>query len=116
MTRDLSRSELSSASRALMYINESQQRVLRVLLALSGQELSGLAPGELAKGLGISPSHVTRDLANLHAAGLAEEIVGLGRWRLTPKLIQIGVAMQLAVEEAERKLEETRLRYTRAPR
>jgi DNA-binding IclR family transcriptional regulator len=98
------------------YVNESQQRVLRVLLALSGYEIVGLAPGELAKGLSISASHVTRDLANLQIAGLAEEIVDTGRWRLAPKLIQIGVAMQLAVEEAEKKLGETKLRYTRSPR
>src|SRR5687768_6575591 len=98
------------------YIYDGQQRVLRVLLALSGHEVQGLSPGELAKGLAIHPSLITRDLANLAIAGLAEELVGTGRWRLTPRLVQIGVAMQLAVEEAERKLGETRQRYTRAPR
>jgi DNA-binding IclR family transcriptional regulator len=98
------------------YVNEGQQRVLRVLLALSGHEVDGVAPGELAKGLSISPSLITRDLSNLQLAGLAEEMTGTGRWRFTPKLVQIGVAMQLAVEEAERKLAETRQRYTRVPR
>lgn len=99
------------------YLNASQQRILRVMLALSGQEVNGLAPGEIAKGLGLDPSMLTRDLANLEIAGLAEEIIGTGgRWRLSPKLIQIGVAMQLAVEEAERKLGETVHRYTRTPR
>lgn len=116
MTQDIARSELSQEARDGLYQNDSQQRVLRVLLSMSGHEISGLSPSEIAKGLEISASHVTRDLANLRLAGLAEELVGLGRWRLTPKLIQIGVAMQLAVEEAERKLDETRLRYTRAPR
>ncbi len=98
------------------YLNESQQRVLRVLLAMSGHEVLGLTPGELAKGLELAPSQITRDLANLHIAGLAEEIVDTGRWRLTPKLIQIGIAMQLAVEDAERKLGEITQRYTRTPR
>lgn len=115
MTRDLSRSELSEGARDLGYENESQQRVLRVLLALSGREIDGLAPGELSKGLAISASHVTRGLANLRLAGLAEEIPGTGRWRLSPKLVQIGVAMQLAVETAERKAAEIRHRYTRIP-
>lgn len=115
MTRDLARSELSDAARDLAYQNDSQQRVLRVLLALSGREIDGLAPGELSKGLGISASHVTRDLANLRLAGLAEEITGSGRWRLAPKLVQIGVAMQVAVETAERKAAEIRQRYTRDP-
>jgi DNA-binding IclR family transcriptional regulator len=116
VTRDLLRSELSPAARDSLYVNESQQRVLRVMLALSGREVEGLAPGELAKGLSISPANVTRDLANLREAGLAEEIVDTGRWRLTPKLVQIGVAMQLSVDEAERKLAETKSRYSRAPR
>ena len=97
------------------YESRSQQRLIRVLLALSGHEIQGLAPGELAKGLDVSASDITRDLANLRIAGIAEEMVGTGRWRLTPKLIQIGVAMQLAVEEAERKLGETKHRYTRTP-
>ncbi len=116
MTHDLSRSELSREARASMYANTSQQRVLRVLLALSGHEVNGLQPGELARGLKLTPSDITRDLANLHLAGLAEEIVGTGRWRLTPKLVQIGVAMQVAIEEAETKLSDMRQRYTRAPR
>lgn len=115
MTRDLLTSELSPEARATLYQNEGQQRILRVLLALSGHEVNGLAPGEVAKGLGISGANVTRDLANLQLAGLAEEMVGTGRWRLTPKLIQIGVAMQAAVDEADRKLVEMRQRYTRTP-
>lgn len=97
------------------YEVESQQRILRVMLALSGYEVTGLAPGELAKGLELPGAQITKDLANLRIAGIAEEIVGTGRWRLTPRLIQIGVAMQLAVEQAERKLEEMKQRYTRTP-
>ena len=97
------------------YINAGQQRVLKVLNALSGHEIEGLSPGEIAKGLSISPANVTRDLANLFESGFAEEIPSTGRWRLTPKLVQIGVAMQLEVERAERKLAEVRQRYTRTP-
>jgi DNA-binding IclR family transcriptional regulator len=97
------------------YAVESQQRILRVMLALAGHEVTGLAPGELAKGLELPAAQITKDLANLRLAGLAEEIPGIGRWRLTPKLIQIGVALQLAVEQAERKLGEMKQRYTRTP-
>jgi DNA-binding IclR family transcriptional regulator len=116
VTRDLATSELSPAARDSLYVNESQQRVLGVMLALSGREIEGLAPGEIAKGRSISPANVTRDLANLREAGIAEEISGTGRWRLTPKLIQIGVAMMLSVEKAETKLAELKHRYTREPR
>lgn len=97
------------------YEVESQQRILRVLLSLSGHEVTGLAPGELAKGLELPGAQITKDLANLRIAGLAEEIVGTGRWRLTPRLVQIAVAFQLAVDTAERKLGEIKHRYTRTP-
>jgi DNA-binding IclR family transcriptional regulator len=117
MTRDILNSELSPEARALKYENESQQRVLKVLLALSGHEVTGLAAGEISKELQVSPANVTRDLANLQLAGLAEEIVWTpGRWRLTPKLVQIGVAMLADVEQQEKKLGELKSRYTREPR
>jgi DNA-binding IclR family transcriptional regulator len=116
MTRDVLSSELSPEARALKYENDGQQRILKVLLALSGHEIEGLAPGELAKGLHLTPAQITRDLANLQLAGLAEEIAATGRWRLTPKLVQIGVAMMLAVEQSEKKLAELKNRYTREPR
>lgn len=97
------------------YQSNSQQRILRVMLALAGYEVEGLAPGEIAKGLKVTPSNVTRDLANLRIAGLAEEITDTGRWRLTPRLSQIGLAMLDNVNKAQRKVDEIQQRYTRKP-
>ncbi|HFD86510.1 MAG TPA: MarR family transcriptional regulator, partial [Gammaproteobacteria bacterium] len=90
------------------YHSNSQQRILKVMLALAGHEVTGLAPGEIAKGLNITPSNVTRDLANLRIAGLAEQITDSDRWRLTPKLSQIGLAMLDSVDKARRKVDEVR--------
>jgi len=97
------------------YLHEGQQRILKVILALAGRELSGLAPGEIAKGLDITPSCVTRDLANLQAAGFAEPIAETGRWRLGPKLVQIAVSFAQELNNRRSQLDEILQRYTRTP-
>ena len=96
------------------YKRDGQQRILRVIMALAGREFTGLAPGEIAKGLGIAPSCVTRDLANLHAAGFAEQIQDTGRWRLGPALIQIGLAFADEAARQRGRLDEITQRYTRS--
>lgn len=97
------------------YDNSSQLRILRALMVLAGQELHGVAPGELAKSLQVSPSIVTRDLHNLREAGFAEPIQETGRWRLGPKLVQIAVAFAHGVSRAETRLAEIKNRYSREP-
>lgn len=92
----------------------SQQRILKVALALAGQEFSGITPGELAKATGISASNVTRDLFNLRSAGLAEEMPDAqGRWRLGPKLVQVALGYMRCRDTAEARLKEMGQRYTR---
>ena len=97
------------------YISNSQQRILRVLMHLGGHEVNGLAPGEISKSLNISPANVTHDLANLKHAGMAEQLQETCRWRLTPRIPQIGVAMLNGISRAESKLAETKQRFTRTP-
>ncbi len=94
------------------YINAAQQRVLQMLMRLAGHEIDGIAPAELAKALRTSASNVTRDLANLRAAGLAETIDG-NRWRLTPRVVQISVACAAAFTRAQDRLDEARQRFSR---
>ena len=95
------------------YINNSQQRLLRTILLLAGNELAGLAPSDLAKALDTGPSNVTRDLANLKEAGLAEQLPDTGRWRLGPKVVQIAVDFQLSLGRSQSRVDEIRQRYTR---
>lgn len=94
------------------YINAAQQRVLHTLLLLAGNELDGIAPGEVAKRLRTTPSNTTRDLANLKEAGLAE-CLDSGRWRITPRVAQIGIAVLNALDRAKAHVEETTQRFTR---
>lgn len=93
------------------YINAAQQRILRTLLTLAEHDLDGLSPGEIARSLDTLPSNTTRDLANLRLAGLAEALPS-GRWRIAPRLVELSLALQRSLDQAQRRLEETRRRYT----
>lgn len=95
------------------YTHEGQQRILKLLTLLAGNEINGLAPGEIAKLQDCSPSLVTKDLDNLRTAGFAEQVPHNSHWRLSPHLVQIAVKFQVALGQAEDQLNQTRSRYTR---
>lgn len=97
------------------YKSNSQQRILTILKHLGGHEVDGLAPGEIASSLQIQPANVTHDLANLRIAGLAEILPDTNRWRLTPRIPQIGIAMLNGISRAEGRLAETKQRFTTQP-
>jgi DNA-binding IclR family transcriptional regulator len=96
------------------YLNSSQQRILGLLRCLAGNEMEGLAPGDIAKLNSCSASHVTRDLANLHHAGLAEQLPNTGRWRLGPQIVQIAMRHMTALDRAQSRLDETKNRFSRS--
>lgn len=97
------------------YINAAQQRVLALVLRLAGHEIDGIAPGELAAAVRTSPSNITRDLANLKEAGFAE-CLETGRWRLSPRIVQISLAHGKAIADASDRLAEVRQRFSTNPR
>jgi len=98
------------------YRSSSQQRILRVLIALAGHEITGLTPGDVARAAEVTPSNATRDLNNLAIAGLAEQIQSDGRWRLGPKLIQIALSHTQGMDRASGRLAEVKQRYSREPK
>lgn len=96
------------------YTNDGQQRILRLVKLLAGNEITGMAPSDIARQQECSASVVTRDLANLREAGFAEQVPDSGgRWRLAPTVVQIAVAHMTALERAETRLTEVRNRYSR---
>lgn len=97
------------------YTVPGQQRILQMATLLAGNEFHGLSPLEIRKAMGVAGAIVTRDLDNLRTAGIAEEIPETGRWRLGPKLIQIGLAFASHIEKQANRVEETKQRYTRLP-
>lgn len=94
------------------YINAAQQRVLQIIFRLAGHEIEGIAPSELAGAIRTSASNITRDLANLREAGFAEPLDN-GRWRLTPRVVQISLAASAAFAKAQDRLDEARQRFGR---
>lgn len=96
------------------YISDQQQRLLQVIRTLAGNEIEGLAPGDLAKLIPCHASQVTRDLANLKHFGWAEQIATTGRWRLGPQVVQIATRHMTAIERASKKLAEVSNRYSRS--
>ncbi|MGK2899983.1 MAG: IclR family transcriptional regulator [Burkholderiaceae bacterium] len=96
------------------YTNEGQQRILRLVKLLAGNEITGLAPADIARQQGCSASMVTRDLDNLRSAGWAERVPETDRWRLAPEVVQIATRHMAALDRAEQRLGETRNRYSRA--
>jgi DNA-binding IclR family transcriptional regulator len=96
------------------YTSDSQQRILKVLLVLAGNEFNGITPVQIRKTLELSAATITRDLANLETAGLAERIPGqTEKWRLGPKMIQIAIAFQREWNANQKRMEEFEQRYIR---
>lgn len=96
------------------YVSEQQQRILALIRTLAGHELQGLAPGEIAKLQACAPSQVTRDLANLKHIGWAEEVPGVGRWRLGPQIVQIALRYSTGLERAQARVDEISSRFGRS--
>lgn len=90
------------------YTNDAQQRLVKLILVLFGDVVNGYAAGALAKAVGCAPGVMTRDLANLQTAGVAEKDEETGLWRLTARLPQQAVKVHAAIGRAETRLAETR--------
>lgn len=95
------------------YTHDGQQRILKLLTALSGNEVAGITPSALAKIQSCSQSLVTRDLDNLRTAGFAEQ-TRTGTWRLSPHLVQMSIRISLALVKAEGELAEIKHRFMRS--
>lgn len=97
------------------YTNAAQQRILKLVLVLFRDVVNGMSPAVLARELDVSPSAVTKDLANLRTAGLAERDEATGHWRLTPRLPQQAIKVWTAIDQAEQRLQQARSRFNRSP-
>lgn len=98
------------------YTSEQVQRVLRVLLALASNEFRGLLLKEVAIAAECTNDNALRALENLRTAGLAERSTyDDKRWQLGPRLVQISIAFDTALQKAQRELDERRERFTRIP-
>ncbi|MBK1614972.1 transcriptional regulator [Rubrivivax gelatinosus] len=79
---------------------------------LAGHEVLGLAPGEIAKALDVSPSWVSVTLPALAAeTGFVEQVAGTNRWRLGAPFVRIAVTVASNLNDARRRLDELTQRY-----
>lgn len=92
------------------------RRALRILLVLAGHEVRGLRTGEIAAAIKESPSTTTRMLSAMVDEGVAEEMPDKkDGWRLGPKLVQIGLAHTTGLANIQRRIDETKQRFSREP-
>lgn len=86
------------------------------IFKLAGHEMEGLRPGQLAAATGFGAATVTRDLRAMQQEGVVETVPGMDdRWRLGPKIVQVGVAHMLGMERVTGRLNEVKQRYSRDP-
>lgn len=97
------------------YTNEAQQRLVRIILLMFGHVVNGLAPSVIAREVGCSAAVMTRDLANLKQAGIADKDEATGHWRLTSRLPQQCFKVMAAIDAADRRISEVKQRFTRNP-
>ena len=89
----------------------SMQKTCDLFRLLSGHELLGMTPGEIAKGLGVSPSWVSLNLPALATTGFVELVQGTNRWRLGVQLVRIAITVSTNLNQAKRQLDDLSQRY-----
>lgn len=89
------------------------EKVLDVMNLLLRHFAHGLAPAEIARGTGISPSNVTRYINTLEAKGFVERIQETDRIRPSHRLAQHAVAIMRALSDAEGRARESLNRITK---
>ena len=79
---------------------------------LAGHEVLGLAPGEIAKGLGVPPSWVSQNLPALATTGFVEQVAGTNRWRLGVQFVRIALTVSTNLNKARQQLDDISARYS----
>ena len=96
-------------------LGSAQLRLLKVIEALSGNEVFGIRLKEVAAAVKTGDPTVLRDLNTLASAGWAKQDDS-GRWRLDTKLVQIATHFAHGIDTARQRMDEVQQRYTRAPK
>ena len=92
---------------------EPIRKVNALYRLLAGHEVLGLSPGEIAKGLGVSPSWVSINLPALEAeTGFVERVANTNRWRLGVPFVRIAFTVQTNLNAERQRLEQTAARYS----
>ena len=90
---------------------EPMRKTCELFRLLAGHELLGLAPAEIAKGLGVGASWVSVNLPALANTGFVERVDGTNRWRLGVQFVRIAFTVSTNLNAAKRQLDEISQRY-----
>lgn len=94
-------------------LNDAIRKTCELFRLLAGHEVLGLAPGEIAKGIDVSPSWVSVNLPSIAAeTGFIERVEGANRWRLGVPLVRISTTVTTNLSQSRRKLDEISQRYS----
>lgn len=94
-------------------LNDAIRKTCELFRLLAGNELLGLAPGEIAKGLDVSPSWVSVNLPAIAAeTSFIERVDGTNRWRLGVPFVRIAFTVSTEHATAKKRLAEVGDRYS----
>lgn len=99
---------MSNSSKALAGSIRKANALYRLL---AGHELLGLSPGEIAKGIDVSPSWVSLNLPALAEDGFVELVQGTNRWRLGVQFVRIAITVSTNLNQSKRQLDDLTQRY-----
>jgi ArsR family transcriptional regulator, arsenate/arsenite/antimonite-responsive transcriptional repressor len=85
-------------------VPEPVRKVCDLFRLLAGYEVNGLAPGEIAKALGVGPSWVSVNLPGLAELGFVERVGETNRWRLGVAFLRIAHTVFTANTQAKEAL------------
>lgn len=95
-----------------MASSKKGSRVLKVFKALEAHPIIGVSNKEIADGLGLTPTQVSRDLEDLIAEGLVVKLEN-GNFAYSIKTLQIAERFRQQNENMRAKLEELNQRVNR---
>ncbi|MBE2242460.1 MAG: transcriptional regulator [Burkholderiaceae bacterium] len=96
-----------------MSLPDHTRKTCELFRLLAGHEVLGLAPGEIAKGMGVDPSWVSRTLPALEAeTSFVERVPATNRWRLGVPLVRIATTVHAGLDQARRRIDEAQARFT----
>ena len=93
-------------------LSEPIRKTCELFRLLAGHEVLGLAPGEIATGLGVPPSWCSRNLPALATTGFVEQVAGTNRWRLGVQFVRIATTVATNLNAARRQLDDIGARYS----
>lgn len=103
---------MSAAAKTKGKLPTHTRKTCELFRLLAGHELLGLAPGEIAKGLGVGAPWISIYLPLMaDETGFVERVEGTNRWRLGVPFVRISVTVATNLGAAKRRLEETSQRY-----